>query len=89
MLKVEPLPGIIYIETEQVKVGSFDTSSKESAVEFAEVLAVGEGVAKLQAGDKIFVKSWAIDLINHEGKWYKFVNMDTGGVVAKITDEGV
>ncbi len=81
---IEPLPGIVYLKTESQKVGALDTSSKESAVEFAEVIALGEGINNLRVGDKIFVKSWAVDLVYHEGQWHKFCNIKTDGILAIV-----
>lgn len=82
---IDPLPGIAYIKTEAQKAGALDTSSRDSAVEFAEVLAVGDGVDALKPGDRIFVKSWAVDNIYHEGEWHRFVNLETKGILARIT----
>lgn len=83
-MKIEPMPNVVYLKTEAQKVGNWDTSSKDSAVEFAEVVGIGEGVKNLKVGDKVFVKAWAIDLVNHEGIWYKFCNLNTDGILAII-----
>lgn len=83
-MKIQPLPGIIQIHLDEPKAGVLDTSSRNAAVEYAEVLAVGEGVDSVKKGDYVFVKSWAIDIISHEGKKYYFINPDTKGVLAII-----
>lgn len=100
------MPGVVYIKTQTAKVGALDTSSRDSAVEFAEVMAVGEMPGKskcldscmvcptesisnfdFKVGDKIFVKSWGIDIITHEGVRYEFVNIATGAIVAKVHED--
>lgn len=94
-MKIKPLKNIIYLKLNQVKAGALDISSRESAVEYAEVLAVGgeeEDRIKdlvysqpiLKKGDKVFVKSWAIDIITHEDEKYHFVNIESGGILAIV-----
>ncbi len=81
-----PIKDIVYLKIDEVKAGALDTSSRASAVEVAEVLAVGEGVITPRVGDKIFVKSWGIDIVNYEDKKYHFVNQNTGAILATIND---
>lgn len=93
-MQIEPMPGVIYLKTQATKVGGLDTSGKESAVEYAEVLAVGSKGGEmafqmqpsefvLAPGDHVFVKAWAIDTIDHEGVRYEFVHVATNGILAK------
>lgn len=84
-IKIKPLKGIIYLKLEEAHAGALVTTSRESAVEFAEVLAVGEGVIQCKKGDKVFVKSWAIDIISHNDQKYYFCNQDTGGLIALVS----
>lgn len=83
-MRIEPLQNVVYLKTEANKVGALDVSSTPSAVEYAEVIAVGKGVENINVGDKVFVKSWAIDLIFHEDEWYKFCNVETNGILAIV-----
>jgi len=83
MINIEPQKNIVHIKTEEVKAGALDTSSRDSAIEVAQVVSVGEGV-DLKPGDKIFVKAWAVDTIVHLGEKYRFVNVETGGILATI-----
>jgi co-chaperonin GroES (HSP10) len=83
-MKIIPLEGEIQIKVEEVHAGTLDTSSRESAVEFAEVLAVGEGVTQVQKGDKVLYKSWAVDICYHNDKKYYFINQKTGGIKAIV-----
>lgn len=83
-MKIIPQPKTVYLKIESNKAGVLDTSSRVSAVEIAEVLDVGEGVSSIKKGDKVFVKSWAIDIIDYEDKKYHFVNVDTNGILAVV-----
>lgn len=38
----------------------------------------------LKLGDKVFVKSWAVDTITYEDERYNFVNVSSGGILAVI-----
>lgn len=37
-----------------------------------------------EVGDHVFVKAWAIDIINYQDKKYYFCNLDTNGVLAIV-----
>ena len=83
-LKIKPLDGIIYLQIEEAKAGVLDTSSRSTAVEFATVIATGKGVDFVKRGDKVFVKSWGIDCITHEGKKYFFVSDKTHAILSIV-----
>jgi co-chaperonin GroES (HSP10) len=82
-LTIEPRPGIVYLKFEEAQAGGLDTSSRASAVEYAEVIAVGQDVG-VKVGDHVFVKSWGVDSIYHEGKEYRFCNIKTDGILAVV-----
>lgn len=82
-MAIKPQKGIVYLKIDEAKAGVLNTSMRTSAVEFGEVLAVGEGVT-LKKGDKVFVKAWGIDNITHEDKKYHFVHIDTNAILAVI-----
>ena len=106
-MKIHPMPGCVYIKTQSQKVGGFDTSMRDSVVEYAEVIALPEHNVPMQlmawlckifghswvnrcsfeVGDKIFVKGWAIDVIDFEGEKYEFCNLETNGILCKVSDE--
>ncbi len=83
-MKIQPLKDEIQIKLEEATAGLLDTSSRESAIEYAEVLAVGDNIKDIKKGDFIFVKSWAIDSIYHKDKKYNFININTGGIKAIV-----
>lgn len=83
-MKIKPCPGQIYVKMEEATAGLLDTSSRESAVECAEVLAVGENIAHIKKGDKLFIKSWGIDSVYHQDKRYNFVNVATDAILAIV-----
>lgn len=84
MLKIQPLAGIIQIDIPQANAGILDTSMRSSAVEFAEVIAVGDGYNLIKKGDKIFFKAWAVDIVDHQDKKYYFINVKTDGILAVV-----
>lgn len=84
-MKIEPARKTVYLKMEGVKVEGLNIESMRTAIEYAEVLAVGEEVDNFKKGDKVFVKAWAVDMINHEGKEYRFVNVETNGILAKVS----
>ena len=83
-MKIQPRPGIVYIKTDTATAGDLITSSRDSAVEYAEVLAIGDGVKDLQKGDMIFVKAWAVDNIVYNDITYRFVAIETNGILAVV-----
>ena len=83
-MKIKPRAGIVYIKSEEAHAGILDTSSRDSAVEYAEVLDVGSDCGDIKKGDFIFYKSWAVDSIFHNDKRYNFINISTGGILAIV-----
>ncbi len=86
-MKIQPLGNTIQLDIAEASAGALDTSSRDSAVEYAKIVAIGdttEQTAQLRVGNYVFVKAWAIDIIAHDGKKYYFVNMDTNGVLAIV-----
>ncbi len=75
-------PEHIYLKIEEANAGILDTSSRESAVEHAEVIMVGEGIDWVKKGDKVLFKSWGVDLINVDGKRYCFLDMKSRAIKA-------
>ena len=86
-MKIKPLGNIIQLKIEDAHAGSLDMGTVSSAIEYGEVVAVGEDVTlKVKKGDKLFFKSWAVDIITHEEKKYHFINPQTGGILAVVTE---
>lgn len=83
-MKIKPSEGEVQLKFETAQAGALNLSSRDSAVEVAEVLAVGPGVEGYKKGDTVMVKSWAVDHINHEGKMYHFASIITHGLKAVI-----
>lgn len=83
-MKITPQPNLIQLKFEEATAGALDTSSKDSSVECAEIIAVGKDVLDLSVGDKVFVKGWAIDIITYQDQRYYFVDVTTNGILAKV-----
>ncbi len=83
-LTIVPQPNIVYLKIDRPKVGALDMTSKDSAMEYAEVLAVGKEVKGIEVGNHVFVKSWAIDIIDYKEDKYYFCNIETGGILAVL-----
>lgn len=93
-MKITPLAGQVQVKFEEAKVGALDTSSRSTAVEIATVVAIGDGVSSffegatnIKAGDKVFVKAWAVDEIVYKDVKYHFVNFDSKGILAIVNDK--
>lgn len=89
-MKIKPIGKNIYLKLDTVQeIGgknvSLDTSSKKTTREYAEVLAVGKDVTQVKVGDKVLLKAWAIDIINHDKKEYFFTNEDANGLCAIVS----
>lgn len=87
-MTIKPWTNHIYLKMEEASAGILNTSSRESAVEYAEVIALGEGTEGgiIKKGSKIFVKSWGIDSVYYQDKRYNFVDVSTGAILAVINE---
>lgn len=85
-LKIQPLGDQIFLEIEQAKLGNLDASSVKTGQEWAVIKALGPDVKSpdLTVGSKVFVKSWAVDVILYEGKDYYFTSEERKGICAII-----
>jgi len=81
---MKPLYHKIQISISKPTAGSLDLSSKASAVECGEIIAVGTLVnfTDLEIGKKILFKAWACDVITNEGETYYFLDDDSRGICA-------
>lgn len=77
---------MVQLKFEEATAGVLDTSSRDSAVEYAEVIAKGESEATnvVQPGDHVFVKAWAVDIVDHEGKKFYFCDITSNGILAVV-----
>lgn len=83
-MKITPIGNMVQLHIQVAEAGILDTSSLDTAVEFAEVLAVGDKVETLKPSEKVFVKAWAVDIINYKGEKYYFVDITSNGILAKV-----
>jgi co-chaperonin GroES (HSP10) len=84
-MKIKPLGNLVQIKVDEVHAGVLNTSSKETGIEYGEVVAVGDKVGlQVKAGDKVFFKAWAVDIITYEDKKYYFICPDTNGLLAVV-----
>jgi len=83
-MKIIPLANKIQLKIEKPTAGGLDLSSKATATEVAEVMAIGEDVVKIKVGDVIMFKSWSTDIITYEGKIYYFITDNSDGICAVI-----
>lgn len=82
-MKITPAPGHIQLKIEEAIAGVLDTSSRPNVVEYAEVIAIGEGVG-IKVGQHVFVKAWAIDIVDYQDKKYYFVDLSCNGIKATV-----
>lgn len=84
-MKIKPVADNIYLKVEEPEAGVLNLSSRLSAVEIGEVIALGEKVTlPLKIGDKVQFKSWAVDIVNIDEKRYHYVSEFTGGIKAIV-----
>lgn len=87
-MKIKPQPNIVQIKIDEAKAGALNVSSKHTAVEYGEVIAVGDYLKASELnpklGDKIFFKSWAVDIITYNDKDYYFIDITSNGILAIV-----
>ena len=85
-MKIQPIGDQIFLEIEKANLGSLDTSSVKTGMEWAIIKAVGPDVQNkdLKEGVKVFCKGWAMDIILYEGQDYIFTSEARKGIVAII-----
>lgn len=83
--KLRPVGDRILLKVEQANLGSLDTSSMKSAVEWGTIVDMGpDVVGPYRIGDKVFVKAWSIDSILYEGEDYYFTSESLKGICAVV-----
>ncbi len=84
-MKIKTLGSRIQIEVDEQTVGGLVLDSLQTAVEVGKVVGIGDTVSlPVKKGDKIMYKSWAVDICNHDGKKYMFIDESTKGICAII-----
>lgn len=84
-MKIKALGDRIRVKAQENKAGGLDISSYPTAIEYGEIVDIGPDVTlPVKMGDKIFFKSWAVDIISFEGENYTFISQATGGICATI-----
>ena len=85
-MKILPVGDQIFLNVEEAKLGSLNTDSVKTGMEWATISAVGSGVKnkELKVGAKVFCKAWSQDVILYEGKNYIFTSEARNGIVAII-----
>lgn len=85
-ITVQPIGDQIYLDMEKADLGALETSSMKIGMEWATIKGLGKEVQnkELKLGSKVFVKSWAIDVILYEGNDYYFTSEARKGIVAII-----
>jgi co-chaperonin GroES (HSP10) len=86
-MKIKVLGSRIYLKVDESKAGTLVLESMPTAVECGEVIEVGSEVTlPIKKGDKIFYKSWACDVVNHNGQRFIFIDEATRGICAIVTE---
>lgn len=101
-MTIQPVGKKIQIEVDSPTAGGLDLSSKETIVEVGTIIALGEELAglgrtkringvlveteKFKVGDRIFLKAWAIDIINYNKDKFYFIDADSLGICAIVKE---
>jgi len=80
MTKIIPYKNKIQVEMLTLK----SALQTEIKVEKAKVIAVSPEIKDIMVGDLLYVKAWAIDIIQDGGKDYNFVSADNDAICAII-----
>lgn len=93
-MKIIPLGNRIQLDIKEPAAGELSLQSMPTAIEYGTVIGIGPDVSQfwagkelpvhIKVGDKVFFKSWAVDIITHEGKKYYFISEDTKGLCAIV-----
>ena len=81
-MKIIPYKNKIQVEMLSLK-GALQTEIK---IEKAKVLAVSKEVEGIKVGDMLYVKAWAIDIIQDGGKEYNFVDASNDAILAIVKE---
>ena len=82
---IKPLGDRIQLKIDEPSVGVLQIEGVPTAIECGEVIALGDLVIDIKKGDKVFFKSWAVDIITYEGKRYYFISQSSKGICALIS----
>jgi len=85
-MNIKPIGNKLQISIEKPTAGKLDLSSLSAATEYGKIIALGENVKGFNIGDMIFFKAWATDIIGYEGEQYYFINSDSEGICAIVTE---
>jgi co-chaperonin GroES (HSP10) len=83
-MTIQPVNFKVQLKIDKPTAGVLDLTSKETATEFGEVIAIGDEVSSVMIGDKIFFKAWALDVIAYQGENYFFIDSNSEGICAII-----
>lgn len=83
-MQIKPYKNKIQIKIQEPKVGNLDLSSKKTATEVGEVIAIGENVKDIKVGDIVMFKSWGVDIITYQDEQYYFISCDAECICAII-----
>lgn len=85
-MKIKTIGNRIQLKIEEPTVGGMNIASMPTAVECGEVIGIGEDVKlPVKKGDKIFFKSWGVDIVTHEAIRYYFISEDTKAICAIVS----
>lgn len=77
-------PGHVHIKIEEATAGDLITSSRESAIEYGEVIMVADDVQWPKVGDKVLFKAWGTDITNYKDTKNHFIDTVSRSIKAVI-----
>jgi co-chaperonin GroES (HSP10) len=79
-MSIKPTGKNIIIKCSVDKIGNFDVSSKATAKESGEIIAIGDEAKGFEVGQTILFKAWDISIIEYEGEKYNFIQCDSPAI---------
>lgn len=85
-MKITPAANKILIKVEKPKIGALDISSRDSAIEVGTIEETGKNVTEWKKGDKLFFKSYGLAQVEYGGEHYRFIDITSEAIQAKVDE---
>ena len=85
-MEIIPAIGKVFVKPDKTDLGAFEQVDSRVS-ESGTVTHVGEMVASLQVGDKIYFKAWGADSVEINGEMYFVMDIDRRNILCKVKEQ--